>query len=52
MTSLIAETGRGAGETKCFRKRAAFAVAQALERRQRLVSLSRLQAAVGELTPA
>jgi lipoate-protein ligase B len=52
MTSLIAATGRTAGVTPCFRKRAAFAVAQALERRQRLVSLARLQAAVGELTPA
>ncbi len=52
MTSLIAETKRTAGVTPCFRKRAAFAVAQALQRRQRLVSLARLQAAVGELTPA
>jgi len=52
MTSLIAETGGGAGEMKCFRRRAAFEVAQALGRRQRLVSLARLEAAVGELTPA
>jgi lipoyl(octanoyl) transferase len=52
MTSLIKETSRGAGQTKCFRKRAAYQVAQALGRRQRLISLARLEAAVGELTPA
>jgi lipoyl(octanoyl) transferase len=52
MTSLIAETGRSAGVTRCFRRRAAYAVAQALGRRQRLVSLSRLSVAIGELTPA
>lgn len=44
MTSLIKETGRLAGQMRCFRKRAAFAVAQALGRRQRLVSLDRLEA--------
>ena len=47
MTSLIAETGRAAGQMPCFRKRAAFAVAQALGRRQRLVSRARLEDAVG-----
>ena len=47
MTSLIKETGRPAGQTPCFRKRAAYAVAQALGRRQRLVSAVRLEAAVG-----
>ena len=52
MTSLIKETSRSAGQMKCFRKRAAYQVAQALGRRQRLVSLARLEAAVGELTPA
>jgi lipoyl(octanoyl) transferase len=52
MTSLIAETGRSAGVTRCLRRRAAYAVAQALGRRQRLVSLSRLSVAIGELTPA
>ena len=52
MTSLIAETGRSAGCVPCFRKRAACAVAQALERRQRLVSAARLKDAIGELTPA
>jgi lipoyl(octanoyl) transferase len=52
MTSLIKETGRPAGQMKCFRRRAAFAVARALGRRQRLVSPARLHAAVGELTAA
>jgi lipoyl(octanoyl) transferase len=42
MTSLIEETGRTAGQMRCFRRRAAFQVAQALGRRQRLVSLKRL----------
>jgi hypothetical protein len=46
MTSLIGETGREAGQMPCFSKRAAFAVASALERRQRLVSRSRLEAAI------
>jgi lipoyl(octanoyl) transferase len=45
MTSLIRETGRGAGCMTCFRRRAAFAVAQGLGRRQRLVSRERLEAA-------
>jgi lipoyl(octanoyl) transferase len=44
MTSLIKETGRVAGQMKCFRRRAAFQVAEALGRRQRLVSLAVLQA--------
>jgi lipoyl(octanoyl) transferase len=44
MTSLIKETGRLAGRMKCFRRRAAFEVAEALGRRQRLVSLAALQA--------
>jgi lipoyl(octanoyl) transferase len=53
MTSLIRETGRGAGQMPCFRKRAAYEVAVALGRRQRLISLPRLEAAVGEvLAPA
>jgi lipoyl(octanoyl) transferase len=43
MSSLIRETGRLAGQIPCFRKRAAYAVAQALGRRQRLVSLERLE---------
>jgi lipoyl(octanoyl) transferase len=52
MTSIIKETGRPAGQMKCFRRRAAWQVAQALGRRQRLVSLARLEAAVGEPAPA
>ncbi len=45
MTSVIRETGRLAGQMKCFRRRAAWRVAEALERRQRLVSLARLERA-------
>jgi lipoyl(octanoyl) transferase len=45
MTSLVKETSRLAGQMACFRKRAAYQVAEALGRRQRLVSLHRLQAA-------
>ena len=45
MTSLIRETHRLDGQLGCFRKRAAYAVAQALGRRQRLVSLAALRAA-------
>jgi lipoyl(octanoyl) transferase len=52
MTSVIKETSRSAGQMPCVRKRMAFAVAQALGRRQRLVSAARLQAAVGELSAA
>ena len=47
MTSLIRETGRGAGQMPCFRKRAAYALAEALGHRQRLVSLARLEAIAG-----
>ena len=47
MTSLIKETGRAAGQMPCFRKRAAYEVARALGRRQRLMSLARLEMAVG-----
>jgi lipoyl(octanoyl) transferase len=46
MTSLIRETGRLAGQMPCFRKRVAYAVAQALGRRQRLISRARLEEAV------
>jgi lipoyl(octanoyl) transferase len=46
MTSLIKETGRLQGQLTCFRRRAAFCVSEALGRRQRLVSLNRLEAAV------
>ena len=44
MTSLIRETSRLAGQMPCFRKRVAYAVAQGLSRRQRLISLARLEA--------
>ncbi len=43
MTSLIRETRRNAGQMKCFRRRVAFEMAQALGRRQRLISLDRLE---------
>ena len=49
MTSLIKETGRGAGQMTCFRKRAAFEIAAALGRRQRLIGKARLRAAVGDV---
>jgi len=52
MTSLIRETGRTQGVMRCFRKRAAYEVARALGRRQRLVSLARLDAALGSGVPA
>jgi lipoyl(octanoyl) transferase len=47
MTSIIRETGRLAGAIKCFRRRAAFQLAEALGRRQRLVSLARVEAVAG-----
>jgi lipoyl(octanoyl) transferase len=47
MTSLIRETGRLAGQMKCFRRRVAWQVAEALGRRQRLVSLARIDAVAG-----
>jgi len=48
MTSVAVETsGRGSGQ-RCFRKRAAYQVAQALGARQRLMSLDRLLARTGE----
>ena len=47
MTSLIKETGRIAGQLPCFRKRMAWELAQALGRRQRLVSRARIERAVG-----
>jgi lipoyl(octanoyl) transferase len=49
MTSVIKETGRLAGQMTCFRKRVAFAVSEALGRRQRLVSRARLEARAGAL---
>jgi lipoate-protein ligase B len=47
MTSFIKETGHAASQMRCFRKRAAYEVARALGRRQRLVSRARLEAALG-----
>ena len=52
MTSLIKETGRGAGQMPCFRKRAAYEVARGLGRRQRLMSLARLEAALAVTAPS
>jgi lipoyl(octanoyl) transferase len=49
MTSLIKETGGFAGQMRCFRKRVAFQVAEALGRRQRLVSLERIESRAGVL---
>jgi lipoyl(octanoyl) transferase len=49
MTSIVRETGRTAGGMKCFRRRVAWELAQALARRQRLVSLARLEALTGAL---
>ena len=46
MTSLIRETGRSPSLVKCFRRRAAYEVARGLGRRQRLVSLARLETQV------
>jgi lipoyl(octanoyl) transferase len=43
MTSFIKETGRYAGQMKCVRQRVAYALAQELGHRQRLVSLARLE---------
>jgi lipoyl(octanoyl) transferase len=52
MTSLIKETGRPAGQMPCFRKRAAHQLARALGRRQRLVTLARLEAAAAAVPTA
>jgi lipoate-protein ligase B len=46
MTSLLEETRRGSDPLRCFRRRAAFQVATALGRRQRLVSAARLERAL------
>ena len=52
MTSLIKETRRLAGQMPCFRRRLAYQVSVALDRRQRLISLPRLLGAVGDVKPA
>jgi lipoate-protein ligase B len=49
MTSIARETGAG-GEVDCFRRRVAFRLAEALGRRQRIVSLPRLERS-GALRP-
>jgi len=49
MTSLLRETGRSDTRMRCFRKRVAFQVAEALGRRQRLVSLDRIESRAGAL---
>ncbi len=51
MTSVIRETSRGVGQLKCLRRRVALALAEELGRRQRLVSLARLET-VMERPPA
>ncbi len=52
MTSVIKETGRTAGQMRCFRKRAAYEVARSLGCRQRLVSRARLEAATAPVAAA
>jgi lipoyl(octanoyl) transferase len=52
MTSLVREAGRTPTLMPCFRKRAAFALAQALGKRQRLISLERLLQRAEALTAA
>ncbi len=52
MTSLIKETSRLAGQMTCFRRRAAWQLAQTLGLRQRLVSLDRLERVAGSAAPA
>ncbi len=52
MTSLIKETRRLAGQMPCFRRRMAYQVAEALGRRQRLMSPERLIRAIGDERPA
>ena len=42
MTSVIREAGGGEGTIDCFRKRMAFRLAEALGRRQRIVTPARL----------
>ena len=44
MTSLLKETGRTGDPLRCFRRRMAFRFAEAFGRRQRLVSLDRIEA--------
>jgi lipoyl(octanoyl) transferase len=52
MTSIIKETHRLRGQLLCYRRRVAYELAEALDRRQRLVSLARLEAIAGVPSPA
>jgi lipoyl(octanoyl) transferase len=47
MTSIIKETRRLQGQMRCYRRRAAWRLAEALGRRQRLVSLPRIESLAG-----
>jgi lipoate-protein ligase B len=49
MTSLVEELRSDSGRMRCFRRRAAWELARALGRRQRLVTLARLEAATSSL---
>jgi lipoyl(octanoyl) transferase len=51
MTSIVKER-HASCDLRCFRRRVAFQVAVALGRRQRLVSLARLEAAIAAAAPA
>ena len=51
MTSITKETRTGE-HLDCFRKRMAFRLAEALGRRQRLVSRARLEAALAHVPAA
>jgi hypothetical protein len=48
MTSVSVETGGRDDCMKCFRRRASYEVARALGRRQRLVSLDRLERVIAQ----
>jgi lipoyl(octanoyl) transferase len=52
MTSIIKETHRLEGQMKCFRRRTAWQVSEALGRRQRLVGRARIEAALGSAVAA
>ena len=52
MTSIVRQTGRPQGQMTCFRRRAAWHLAQALGRRQRLVTLARVESIAGTAVPA
>jgi lipoate-protein ligase B len=52
MTSIIKETRRLQGQIPCYRRRAAWRVSEALHRRQRLMSLARLEDFAGARSAA